>query len=357
MVAPFPNGVAFLTDDALSFFGGPSKLEVGILDFGGTGNLVAPFPNGVVFLTDASPSFFAGPSKFDIGFINLGGTGNLVTPFPNGVAFFTDDVLSFFGGPSELDKGVLDFGGTGNFAGPLPNSVAFFTDDALSFCAGPLKLEDGIADLDGTGNSVGSPPGDTLLAESSAVVFDARSPTDSFTVSLLLDGNALDGIPNFGNVVSFFSVSPDSEDFSSSCASSELAIVSSSILFRGPLKGGVAIPNFFVPSVLIVDFEVDDEPGMFIFCFGGDPNGADALPKEGALGGGPPKPAFFLGKSCFGKDPNDGVPFLSTLLASERDSVDDSASLESLLMGNESSGFSWSEAAGVGEDPDDSPSL
>ena len=283
--------------------------------------------------------------------------GNGVFVSPPKVEGVLPDSADFFDGPSKLDVGIVDLGGTGNFAGPLPNGVAFFTDDALSFFEGPSKLDEGIADLDGTGNSVGFPPCDTLLAESSAVVFDERSPTDSFTVSLLLDGKALDEIPNFGSVVSFFSVSPDSEDFSSSCASSELAIVSSSILFRGPLKGGVVIPNFFVPSALIVDFEVDDEPGMFILCFGGDPNGADALPKEGALGGGPPKPAFFLGKSCFGRDPNDGAPFLSTLLASERDSVDDSASLESLLLGNGSSGFSWSEAVGVGEDPDDSPSL
>ena len=79
--------------------------------------------------------FFAGPSKLEVGIVDLSGTGNLVAPFPNGLAFFTDDALSFFEGPSKLDEGVLDFGGTGNFAGPLPNGVAFFTDDAPSFSA------------------------------------------------------------------------------------------------------------------------------------------------------------------------------------------------------------------------------
>ena len=246
----------------------------------------------------------------------MGGTGNLVAPFPNGVPFFTEVALSFFAGPSKLDKGVLDFGGTGNFTGPLPNGVAFFIEDALSFFAAPSKLDVGIADLGGAENLVGPPPGDALLAESSPVVFDgpvknARSPTDSFTVSLLSDGIALDGMPNFGSVVSFVSV--DCEDLSSSFSSSDLAILALSrvtgpsfVLLMGPLKGGVVIPNFLVPSVLIGDFEVDDGPGMFILCFGGDPNGAD---------------------------------------------------VESLLLGNESSSFSWSEAVAVGEDPDGGPSF
>ena len=178
----------------------------------GSGNFAGPLPNGVAFFTEAELSFLDGPSKLDVGIVDLGGTGNFAGPLPNGVAFFTDDALSFLGGPSKLEVGILDFGGSGNFVAPFPNGVVFLTDASLSFFAGPSKLEVGIVDLGGTGNFVEPPPGDALLAVSPPAVLDgpvkfARSPTDSFTLSPLLDGILLDGIPNLGRLVCSSSVS------------------------------------------------------------------------------------------------------------------------------------------------------
>ena len=256
--------------------------------------------------------------------------------------------MSFFEGPSKLDEGIVDLGGTGNFVAPFPKGVVFFTEAISSFFGGPSKLEVGIVDLDATGNFVGPPPGDAPLAVSPPAILDGsvideRSPTDSFTLSLLVDGIVLDGIPNFGRSVCFLSVSPDLSSFFPSFMSSEVAISSffsalstpSFFSVREALEGGVEIANFF----------------------GGDPNGDGALPKGVPFGGGTPKPTFLLEAACFGTDPNGGPDFLGTLLSFEGDLSDNSSVLESLVIFDEFCGSTSSETVDFGEEPNDGTSF